>query len=464
MKAKFFFLSIAILTLTICGMNNQLNKDVGLREPNFIEQKFDSVFTALYKEYQIRGDVILGLVNKDGLVHSLALDDNIFKGKKPTLNNDSPIYLASHTKSFTGTLLRKLEEEGKIDLSRSLHDYLPQLTLDGSVDTKSISIRQVLNHSHGLYSMPFVAKTAFMGYSGGNNTLISNFNETFSYDSTHRFRYANTGPVLAAIVAEEKLGIDWREETKNKIFKPLGMNSSSSRVSDFNKKDIRPFFAININGELLKTGFYKNDIVMSAAGGTLSTVNDLSKWLSANLRQDERIFKTNAAWKDLHQPTVKQDRTYFTYKRFGYSLGWDVAQYENDTILTRFGSYAGSIFHASIIPTKDLGFIGYSSDERAAMITHLAANYAYNMITQPEKADHILEEEKATFDRVFKIVEERLETVSASDRIEANKEYKHLIGEYDLNDIWPNIKIKKEGKFLKLYFGELEGYIYARDE
>ena len=32
------------------------------------------------------------------------------------------------------------------------------------------------------------------------------------------------------------------------------------------------------------------------------------------------------------------------------------------------------------------------------------------------------------------------------------------------NPIWPNIKIKKEGKLLKLHFGVLEGYIYARDE
>lgn len=41
---------------------------------------------------------------------------------------------------------------------------------------------------------------------------------------------------------------------------------------------------------------------MHAAGGITSTINDLSKWLSANIREDNILLNKNS-WSELHTST-----------------------------------------------------------------------------------------------------------------------------------------------------------------
>ena len=137
------------LFLLAAGMITSCSKDPNeeflASNPDFVA-KFDSTITSLYQDYHLYGDFIIGLVNKDGLFYSYAMNKDILEGRPSSLNNDSPIYLASHTKSFTGTLLKILEEEGMVDLDKSLHDYLPEPKFDGSID--------ILNHVGELAHRP----------------------------------------------------------------------------------------------------------------------------------------------------------------------------------------------------------------------------------------------------------------------------------------------------------------------
>ncbi|AXT20505.1 class C beta-lactamase-related serine hydrolase [Flavobacteriaceae bacterium AU392] len=439
---------------------------------NAQSQKNDSEFTtklskvnektkSIYKEYKMYGDFIIGVINEQGLIHSYLLNKEAIEGKKTSLTKDSPFYIASHTKAFTGTLLKIMEDQNQIDLNKTIADYYPELIQDERIDNKSISIKKLLTHTSGFVSAMFQLKTSFLGYQDQGDLLASASNKIM-IDPSGRFRYSNTGPILTSMIVEKKFGTSWKNIMKAVVFKRLGMTNTSANVSDFNNNKIRPAVHKNENNGILKTGLYKTDQTMTAAGGVISTLNDLSKWLKVNINQDN-VLLSKGAWKDLHEPLVKQNRNYFTYQRHGYSLGWDIATYMKDTILTRFGGWGEISFHASFIPSKKLGIIAYSNDDRAAGLPHLIANYAYNLMNDNVDAEKVFSEEKLIFDKAFKKTIEDLKRIP-NNYLSASGFNDEIIGKYKNDEGWPEIIIKKEADYYIINWGVLPGVIYPLNE
>lgn len=421
-----------------------------------IEDKINGLFT----EDSIAGDFLIAVVDETGLVYSYAMNREKLSGRPSSLGDKSPIYIASHTKSFTGTLLKLLEEDAKIDLNSTVDTLLPELHFQDSIDTKQITIRHLLNHTHGTFGTKFTWKTAFLGYGGKNSELIDDLNTDFMHDPSHKFRYSNVGPIIAAMAAEKATGNSWKEEMAHRIFKPLGMNSTSANVSDFNRDEIRPSVTVSAGNDVVESGLYKEDITMHASGGIISTIEDLSKWLQANITQDNRLFKNSASWKDLHESTATQDRSYFTYARFGYSLGWDLAKYQEDTILTRFGSLAGISVHISFIPARKIGVITYSTDSRAFTAPHLIANYAYNLLASRDSAESIFANEKESFKNTLERYGNEDIPALENNPLKLSAASGDLTGLYKNDAGWPDILIEQKDSTYTFKWGVITGNIY----
>ena len=395
------------------------------------------------------------------MAYSFAINRDILNGKESSLDNNSPIYIASSTKAFTGTLLKILEQKKILDLNKSLNDYLSQLNYNDSIDTKKITIKSLLNHTHGTFSTSMTWKTAFLGYSGKNEELIHDLNTDFRYDPSGKFRYSNIGPIIAGMVVENVTGKTWKSEMKDYIFKPLKMGNTSANVSDYNIKNIRPSLTVSKKRGIVEKGFYKKDITMHAAGGIISTINDLSKWLSANIREDTVLLSKNS-WSELHTSTTPQNKEYFSYNRNSYSLGWDIAEYQNEKILTRFGDLAGISFHMSFMPDKKIGIIAFSNDNRAYLLPHLMADYAYNLINVLP-ADSIFKSEKPKFDKSFERENEISYPKDSQLLTESNVTDK-ILGRYQNSENWPIISIGKKDNYYTFKWGILEGKIYKKEE
>lgn len=200
---------------------------------------------------------------------------------------------------------------------------------------------------------------------------------------------------------------------------------------------------------------------MHASGGIISTMNDMSKWLAANINQDH-VLLNNDSWEDLHTSTATQDKKYYTYHRSGYSLGWDIAEYRNNMILTRFGGLAGISFHISFMPDKKLGVIAFSNDNRAYLLPHLMANYAYNLINE-QPADSIFKSEETLFNQSFER-ENEVQYPADSEMLMVNMDNDNIIGTYQNSKKWPTIKIYKEGDHYIFNWGILKGKVFRNDE
>ncbi|WP_245905273.1 serine hydrolase domain-containing protein [Gelidibacter algens] len=458
------FLILLLLITFSCktnkGFTSQNTNKFQNEHPQF-SSKFENQLKELYQEKALYGDFIFALVDQNGLAYSFAINRDILEEKKSSLNNNSPIYIASSTKSFTGTLLKILEQKNILDLNKSLNDYLPQLNFKDSINTKKITIKNLLNHTHGAFSTSMTWKTAFLGYSGRNEELINDLNTDFIYDPSGKFRYSNVGPIIASMVVYNVTGKSWKSEMTDYIFTPLKMENTSTNVSDYDLDDIRPSLTVSKDKGVVEKGLYKEDVTMHAAGGIISTINDLSKWLSANIREDSILMDKNS-WSELHTSTTPQDKEYFTYQRTGYSLGWDVAEYQKEKILTRFGGLAGISFHISFMPDKKFGIIAFSNDNRAYLLPHLMADYAYNLINEMP-ADSIFKSEKPKFDKSFKSENEILYPTD-SQILTINNDNDKIIGTYQNTENWPTISIVKKDNFYIFNWGILNGKIYENKD
>lgn len=452
---------IFILTAISCKTNNTENKNTFITNNPEFSRNFEEQVIKIYNDKDLKGDFIFAIVDESGLIYSFALNNQILTGNQSSLNNKSPIYIASHTKSFTGTLAKILEEKGAIDLNKSLSSFLPELNFKDSIDTDKIDIKELLNHTHGSFSTSLTWKTAFLGYSGKNSELIDDLNNDFLHDPSGSFRYSNVGPIIAGLVVEKATGNSWKDEMEKRIFQPLKMLNTTTKVSDLDFKRIRPSVTVTKEQGIVETGFYKSDNTMHASGGIISTVNDLSKWLSANIRQDGRLLTKNS-WNELHTSTTPQDKVYFTYNRKGYSLGWDVAEYQGNTILTRFGGLAGISFHISFIPEKKMGIIAFSSDNRAYVLPHLMANYAYNRFDQ-NSADSIFQEEKIKFEKAFN-KENEIAYPNETQLLKQRQSNNKILGSYQSNSGWPSISINKKNHHYIFNWGGVTGKIYKTEE
>jgi D-alanyl-D-alanine carboxypeptidase len=76
-------------------------------------------------------------------------------GDKEALGPDTPVRIASNTKTFVAATVLRLWEQGRIDLDAAigplLTPALDKLLRSGGYDTSRITVRQLLSHSAGLY-------------------------------------------------------------------------------------------------------------------------------------------------------------------------------------------------------------------------------------------------------------------------------------------------------------------------
>lgn len=267
--------------------------------------------------------------------------------------------IASTSKQFTAASLVLLAQEGRLSLDDEVRKYLPEMPHYGT----RMTIRHLLNHTAGLRDY-----NGLLSMSGFRRDDVSTTDEAYAliarqkginFEPGTRHLYSNSGHFLASMIVEKVSGQPFGEFARERIFKPLGMNSSLFRDDH---TLIVPQRAV---GYSPKDGAgYKIDVSnweQVGDGGLLTTVDDLAKW-AGNLQSGA------VGGKDLidalHTRGVLRDGS-----AIDYTIGLEHGSDRGRPFIEHGGRWGGYVSHFRRYPAERLTVAALCNNSQAPVMS-----------------------------------------------------------------------------------------------
>ncbi|MCA2223592.1 serine hydrolase domain-containing protein [Nonomuraea aurantiaca] len=233
---------------------------------------------------------------------------------------DTPMALASVSKSFTSLAVLQLVEKGQVELDQPVRGYLPEFRMTDP-RAADITVRQLLNQTSGMADSTFHEKSLPQPDSLQGSVMRLRDARLASKPGT-AFSYHNTNYQVAARLVEVVSGEPFPGYLKTHVFTPLGMRHSSTIDTD---RDL-PGSArghLYLLGQAIAVpephGFG------NGSGGVLSSAGDMARWLIA---QNSGGILSPASVKELRTPSAQNP---------DYALGWELDRTAGGTPVVRHG-------------------------------------------------------------------------------------------------------------------------------
>lgn len=280
------------------------------------------------------------------------------------VNADTQFAIASNTKAFVASALATLVAEGKISWDDKVTEYLPYFRLYDAYASSETTVRDLLCHRVGLgtfsgdviwYKSDFTAEEVIR--------RIQYVPQAYSYRAG--YGYSNLMFITAGEVIRAVTGKSWAQYIEETFIDPLGMDRTVTSVNQLKSNDnvATPHKPVDDKNKSIAWVDWDN---MGAAGGIISSVNDMANWMSMNLNsgiwQGDTLLvreQQNILWTP-HNNFVLSDRSRANIpgRHFnGYGLGWGLYDYFGRMVVTHSGGYDGMYSRVAMMPDEGLGIV-----------------------------------------------------------------------------------------------------------
>ena len=349
-------------------------------ETDFDKQEFREFVKKEMKDWKVVGTAVL--IVKDGkVIFSEGFGYRDLEKKLP-VDSKTVFPIASCTKTFTSLAIGILADEGKVDLDKPIRCYYPELMMSDKYAAEKITLRDVLCHRSGLPRHDKVWMYAGLS----RRDLMSKIRYLQpSYSFRERFQYNNIIYAVAGIVVEEITGMSWEDFTKDRIFKPLGMKSSSLSIDEMKKSDnfslpyqVKPGKSILAEDSSLENLVERIDFQPVFTTGPSSSINsnleDMLRWLLFHINEgkigDKQII-TKKILDEIHSPqaAIPKDSDFkiaFCDETpvINYSLGWVVQPFRGHQMLNHTGGIDGFTSFIGFMPRERIGVVVLTNTNR----------------------------------------------------------------------------------------------------
>jgi CubicO group peptidase (beta-lactamase class C family) len=316
---------------------------------------------------------------------------------KTAIIPETPIHLASISKTFTGMAALKLWEEEKLDLKSTVTKYIPQFPYT------DVTIEQLLSHRSGLpdytYFMEsnkyttvkvknrrgrWVKKLKLIKAESPFRQGLYNNQDVLDYMVTKRpapaampnrvFKYCNTNFVVLALIIEKITGRDFPTYMQETIFKPLKMENTYV----FSNKSIDKYTP-SYNARMVPYKIEKYDCIYGDKN-VYSTARDMYLWDKA---LTEGTYLKASTLEMAYQPQSPINKYYHNYglgwrilakpneERLIYHNGW---WHGNNTVFTRLINESATIiilgnrFNKSIYKGKEIASVFTGKEDTTVLV------------------------------------------------------------------------------------------------
>jgi D-alanyl-D-alanine carboxypeptidase len=232
--------------------------------------------------------------------------------------------IASTTKTFVATVVLQLVGEGSLSLDDTVEAHLPGVVRGEGHDGSAITIRDLLQHTSGIYDYnndeawnPFntlgtFEKRRFDHYEPEELVAVAMSHPPIFEPGTAR-SYANTNYVLAGMIIEAVTGNPWPEEVRNRIIEPLGLAQTTiGNDGQMPEPHARGYYQFPDGGPLVDVTLL-DPSAGDAGGAIISTPEDVTRFFRALLGGELLAPELLAEMQD----SVPEGDG-----RYGLGLGW----------------------------------------------------------------------------------------------------------------------------------------------
>lgn len=248
-----------------------------------IIQQIDKYAAKGLNDWEVPG-MAVGIVSGDKLIYSKGFGVKKL-GSDDKVTPDTLFQIGSTSKAFAVTLVGMLVDEGKLSWNDKVIQYIPDFLMYDPWVTREFMITDLMAQRSGLSDH---AGDTF-GILGYDRNFMKRLLIYLKPESSFRseFMYQNIPYMLLAELIEKRSGKKWEEMLKERIFMPLGMNSSSADMQSFiGAKDVS-YLHTKAAGKIMALPmdwpYFNWPYKYGPAGGINSNINDMSKWLLFNI-------------------------------------------------------------------------------------------------------------------------------------------------------------------------------------
>ncbi|MFF5205842.1 serine hydrolase domain-containing protein [Streptosporangium sp. NPDC000396] len=334
---------------------------------------FQSAVERAAKKLMVPGAVVL-LRTPQGTFRATTGTTELGTAKPPTTGDHFRI--ASNTKTMTAALIVLLAQDGKLRLSDPVSAYVP-----GVPNGDHITIAELLKMRSGLYNYtnaPELAATMDTDPGKAQTpqamlTIAFRHPPNFAPDAS--YEYSNTNYALLGLVAEKADGHPLAQQFRDRLLAPLGLTGTSLPGPDdlslpapyshgymyggsaYALVD-RPYpadvQAAVRSGKLRPLDYtHQNPSYATAAGGVISTADDLAIWIRALVTGKVLNPPFQQQW--LHSLQA-EDPAGPDGRKYGYGITYQ-----------RFGPNASMYYHGGELPGFN-SFIGHDPDNEVTLV------------------------------------------------------------------------------------------------
>jgi beta-lactamase class C len=360
-RVPYLLLALLISPISFANNINQLNNS------------FSKTVAGQLKQYSIPGGAYVIVHN--GEIISLETFGHTDKAKSNKVDKDTVFRLASVSKTFAATVTTMLAQDQQLNLSDPITKYVPHFTLAKEGAAQKIQLKHLLSHSSGL--MPN-AYDNLLHENWSMNKIIGRFDRITPICQPEKcYGYQNIAYGLLQPAIEASQDKSYADLLQERVFTPLNMTHASVGIDVY--KDQKNTAKPHILRKRVNTGkkdrhgrdikrniwrtvkvepdFYK----VAPAAGVNASINDLAKWLIANLGHNPSVLSP-ALLAELTTPRIKTKkdlrrrfwREHLTDAHYGY--GWRIYQFNGHPIVYHSGWVAGFRADIGYSPELDIGF------------------------------------------------------------------------------------------------------------
>lgn len=341
-------------------------------------QMLDAFIQKTLEESEIVPSVSIAIVNDQEVLYHNTFGFADLEKQLPA-TNQSVYYIASCTKAFNGLLAHILAEEGKIDLQAPILNYKPFKEFERKEVFQNITIIDLISHQSGIDNPYLSFRLAYSGDYTDAEILKLIEEETQQNEAGKAFEYTNFGYYLLDYLLQAELGKSWKDLLQEKVFEPLGMYNTTAYASKVSADVLALPHSGVFKEELTVSSLQKNDALMHAAGGLMSSTEDAAKFLQFYLGKGKGIYPELLVENSYQQQVEAEHQYVRVFNGAGYASGWRIGDFEKEKIVYHFGGYTGYFAHYSFIPEQNIGMAVFTNTDMGMTAANLISKYAYNL-------------------------------------------------------------------------------------